>query len=693
MNTRIASAILMLALFASPFAVIAQEVPVEEATSEPASELILEEPLVGEILATSTVWVFETEEEAPSVTPEAVSAEETISETVELIDPDTYVPGELIVVFEDTPSESDVQEVADTPSVDSIETLTEDGTIALIETDESIEEVIAELEASPGIAYVEPNYVRTVQAFSAWSIDTIDATEAWTVATGTDVVIAVIDTGVDYTHPEFAGRMWDGSNCVASTSIPIPGGCTHGYDFADNDNDPAPEGAGSDYFHGTHVAGIAAGIAPGAKIMALRFGLTVSSEIEAIEFARANGARIINASYSGVKSSDSERDAIERFEAAGGLFIAAAANGAFDKIGDNLDSLPEGPYTSTSNAATAYPAQYSLASIVSVAATNQSDGLVVSSNFGENSVDLGAPGFEIRSTYPGGVFATTSGTSMAAPHVAGVVALLKQKFPSMSSSDIKERILTTGDTLPALTGKTVSGKRLNANRALMVDFKNPTVTLLGDNPMTLTAGNVFTDPGATALDDFDGDISANIVVSGTVDTNTVGLYPINYTAVDTAGNTSTSTRTVNIQAPQVSSGGGGGGGGSSKKKKEAQKKKEAEKKARAEARKKATAQKSATTNIVDPVRLPQSTGTVLGRSTSTPATTSYVFTLNLSLGSTGPEVTALQTKLATLGFLTVTPTGYFGALTQTAVMAYQRSKNIPALGIVGPMTRASLNSL
>lgn len=672
--TRIASAILMLALFASPFSVIAQEIPLEETiVSEPTAELLPEEePLVGEILATSTVWVFESEEQPLSFTPEAVPVKETISETVERIDPDTYVPGELIVVFEDTPSENALEKVVDTTSVESIETLTEDGTIALIQTDEPIEEVIAELEASPDIAYVEPNYERTVEAFSSWSIDTIDATEAWNIATGTDVIIAVIDTGVDYTHPEFAGRMWDGTDCISDTGDAL-GGCVYGYDFADNDLNPIPVSASSSFQHGTHVAGIVAGTAPGAKIMALRFGLTVSSEIKAINFARQNGVRIINASYSGEEFSQAEFDAIKAFTDEGGLFVAVSGND-----GEDIDANPE------------YPGSHAIPGIITVTATNQEDELASFSSFGENSVDLGASGTAIRSTYPNNQFAIASGTSMAAPHVAGAVALLKQKFPSMTSADIKERILTTGDTLSALTGKTVSGKRLNAHRALTLDFKAPVVTLLGDASMSLTAGSVFTDPGATALDDFDGDISANIVVSGSVDTNTVGTYPINYSVTDVAGNAGTSTRTVNIQAPQVSSGGGGGGGGggSSKKKKEAQKKKEAEKKAR-EAAKKAKATPKET---VDPVRLPQTTGAVLGTSTSTPATTSYVFTLNLSLGSTGPEVTALQTKLASLGFLTVTPTGYFGTLTQTAVMAYQRSKNIPPLGIVGPMTRASLNA-
>lgn len=669
-TSRIAVAILMFALFASPFAVTAQEVSPEETPSiEVATDPAPEEEFVGEILATSTEWVFETEK----------AQEEPVSDSLADIDPDTYAPGELIVVFENELSERDFQEVTNTPSVESIEALTEDGTIALIQTDEPLEAVIAELEASPDIAYVEPNYVRSIEAFSSWSLDTIDAPEAWAVATGTDVIIAVIDTGVDYTHPDLAGHMWDGTSCVSDTGVAL-GGCVYGYDFADNDADPAPVSASTSWQHGTHIAGIANGIAPGAKVMALRFGLTVSSEIKAINFARENGARIINASYTGSSFSQTEHDAIQAFTEAGGIFVSVSGNSAKD-----IEVEP------------AYPGSYDLSGIITVTATNQQDELASFSSFGEASVDLGAPGTAILSTYPNNQFATASGTSMAAPHVAGVVALLKQKFPSLSADDVKERILTTGDALPALLGKTVSGKRVNAHRALTVDFKAPVLTLLGDVSMNLTSGSTFTDPGATALDDFDGDISANIVISGAVDTNTSGSYTREYSVADAQGNTATTTRTVTISpAPQVSSGGGGGGGGgggSSKKKKEAQKKKEAEKKAREEARKKASAKSSVatTTQAVDPIRLPQTIGSVLGSSTNAPSS-SYIFTLNLSLGSSGPEVTALQTRLVSLGLLSVTPTGYYGSLTQTAVMAYQRSKGIAPLGVVGPMTRASLNS-
>lgn len=345
--------------------------------------------------------------------------------------------------------------------------------------------LIQDLKNDPDIEYVEPNYTREVSTIIAndthkdllWGLDNtgqtidgdfglitgtadsdIDAPEAWAINEGTnaDAIVAVIDIGVDYNHPDLAANMWDGTNCKDENGN-VLGGCNHGYDYQSNDKSPMP--ANSSAVHGTHVAGIIAavknntigviGIAPHAKIMALKFGLNVSSEVKAIDFAIQNGAKIINASYGGAGFSQAEYDAISRFRDAGGIFMAAAGN--------------DGTSNDTSHF---YPSDYDLSNIVSVAATDQNDALASFSNYGVTSVDVGAPGVNIASTMPSNTYGYLSGTSMATPYTAGLAALIWGYQNQLSSTQIKNIILNDGDTLTGLTGITTSGKRINADRSL-----------------------------------------------------------------------------------------------------------------------------------------------------------------------------------------------------------------------------------
>lgn len=222
----------------------------------------------------------------------------------------------------------------------------------------------------------------------------IDMPEAWATTTGTnDVIVAVIDTGVDYTNPDLANIMWDGTNCVDNNGNTINGGCVHGYDFyatSGGDNNPFPS-AGMEDTHGTHVAGIIGaqynnskgitGVGPRIKIMGIRFGFDSASQVEAIDFATRNGAKVINASYGGTYNDSAVYEAIQRFQAAGGIFVAAAGNSASD------------------NDSTAfYPCNFDLDNIICVAATDNKDKIASFSNYGETSVDVAAPGVAILST-------------------------------------------------------------------------------------------------------------------------------------------------------------------------------------------------------------------------------------------------------------------------------------------------------
>ncbi len=290
-------------------------------------------------------------------------------------------------------------------------------TLADITASTSVESEIRLLRGDPNIEYVEPNYTRQpaslgtndTYAGSLWGLDNtgqmitddggatttgivdadIDAPEAWTItdaASMTPVTVAVIDTGVAYNHPDLAADMWDGTNCKNENGVVI-GGCNHGWDYADNDNTPLPV----DSSHGTHVSGTIAavrnnakgiaGVASNAKIMAVRFGFDVASEVKAIDFAIQNGAKVINASYGGTSFSQAEYDAINRFRSAGGLFVAAAGN--------SFVSNETSPH---------YPCSYNLDNIVCVAATDQHDNIANFSDFGTISVDVGAPGVNIVSS-------------------------------------------------------------------------------------------------------------------------------------------------------------------------------------------------------------------------------------------------------------------------------------------------------
>lgn len=187
--------------------------------------------------------------------------------------------------------------------------------------------------------------------------------------------------------------MWDGTNCVSDTGG-LLGNCHHGYDFEDDDTSPLPTTSA----HGTHVAGTiaavkgnnrgVAGVAPKAKIMAIKSSLTTANIIQSINFAKYNGAKVINASWGGSGSALANDQAlISAIAAFPGVFVAAAGNGGIDNIGDNNELVHF------------YPADYTLSNIISVAATNQTDGLASFSNYGTTSVDVGAPGVSIYSTF------------------------------------------------------------------------------------------------------------------------------------------------------------------------------------------------------------------------------------------------------------------------------------------------------
>lgn len=346
----------------------------------------------------------------------------------------------------------------------------------------SVAQAIETFSGDRRIKYIEPNYRVSVDTTLSddpslnqlWGLNNtgqtggtpdadIDAPEAWDLETGEDVIVGVIDSGVDYTHPDLAANMWINPGEIADDGIDNDNNGyvddVHGYDFANDDGDPFDDDG-----HGTHVAGTIAavgnndlgvtGVSWSANIMGLKFldaegfGSTFDA-VQAIEYAIMMGAKLTNNSWGGGGYSQALYDAIEKAGNSGQLFVAAAGNSSSDN-----DSVVD------------YPSGYDLDNIISVAATTDRDELAVFSSFGATSVDLGAPGSSIYSTIPGGKYANNSGTSMATPHVSGVASLLWSQEPELTAQEVKDRILDYTDPIAALEGKTVTGGRLNAFRSL-----------------------------------------------------------------------------------------------------------------------------------------------------------------------------------------------------------------------------------
>jgi hypothetical protein len=293
----------------------------------------------------------------------------------------------------------------------------------------------------------------------------IDAPEAWALHTGLNrrVIVAVIDTGVDYNHEDLRDQMWTNTGEIPDDGIDNDGNGfiddVHGYDFQNDDGDPW-----DDQGHGTHCAGTigaaanngvgVAGVSWGAQIMALKFlganGGSISSAIQAVDYAVQMGAHLTSNSWGGGGFSAALEAAIQEAHASGQLFIAAAGND-----GRNND-----------NTAT-FPCNYDVPNMICVASTTSEDDLSGFSNYGTDTVHLGAPGSNIYSTYPNNRYRSLSGTSMATPHVAGAAALVWDFAPRLMHTELKEILLSTGDAIAKLAGKVETGKRLNVHQALL----------------------------------------------------------------------------------------------------------------------------------------------------------------------------------------------------------------------------------
>lgn len=354
---------------------------------------------------------------------------------------------------------------------------------------------------NPAIQYAEPNYIMHAMVDAPdseevipndpefdklWSLKNagqkdssgqagvvgadIGATKAWKTTTGNkDILVAIIDTGVDYTHPDLVDNIYtnpgESGDGKETNGIDDDGNGFvddfHGWNFAGvSTNNPM-----DDNEHGTHVAGTIGakgndgkgivGINWTTSIMPVKFltgegSGTLEDAVKAIQYATKMGAKVMNNSWGGGGFTQTMMDSIVEAKNKGLLFVAAAGNDS-----QNADSSPH------------YPAGYQVDNVIAVASTDNKDTLSSFSTFGKRTVHIAAPGGKIFSSVPGGKYDTFSGTSMATPHVVGAAALLWGTNPAMSYTEVKDRILRSRDFVPSLSRKVASSGRLNVNNAIM----------------------------------------------------------------------------------------------------------------------------------------------------------------------------------------------------------------------------------
>lgn len=420
----------------------------------------------------------------------------------------------------------------------------------------------------PGVRYAHPVGFSKVLATPddpllafQWGLDRIDAAAAWDVTTGSaTTVVAILDEGVQVDHPDLAANIWvnPGETPGNSTDDDSNGKVddVNGWDFLGDDaqvfDDPRES-------HGTHVAGIAGaagddgrgvtGVAWNLRLMSLKVcgptGCPYDAQVEAIDYAVAEGARVLNMSLGGKEFVPAVRDALAAAGAAGCLVVAAAGN-EFTDI-DDPDLTPT------------YPAAYELPNVLAVAALSHDDTLAPFSNRGPVRVDLAAPGHRVVSTYPTDRHESLSGTSMAAPYVAGAAALLLSADPSQTVSDVRHRILSTTEALGSLGGLVGTSGVLDleaalgasANQASSLAITQPTSGSTTSIRTTVTLDLAATDPE-------DGDIASSAIWFSSIDGLlgggaplahpglTAGLHTLTGTVTDSGGRSTSASITLNV---------------------------------------------------------------------------------------------------------------------------------------------------
>jgi len=426
--------------------------------------------------------------------------ERSNTQKIEVFQGRQVVANEALVKFLDSALPGSIAQVEQDEDIDSNKEVGGIGVRLLHSRSKDVTTLIGELSARFDVAYAEPNYIVHADLIpndpnfsSLWGLRNtgqiingvpgtpgadISATSAWDISTGSRAnVVAVVDTGIDYTHPDLSANVWSAPTSFTVTiggqTITCAAG-SHGFNAITNTCDPL-----DDNNHGSHVSGTigavgnngvgVAGVNWVASIMGSKFlnasgSGTTANAINAIEFtiqakqifgANAN-VRVLSNSWGGGGFSQALLDEITRANANNMLFVAAAGNNA-----------------SNNDTTAFYPANYNAPNVVAVAATNNNDQLASFSNFGRNTVHLGGPGVDVRSTTIGNTYSFFSGTSMATPHVSGAAALVLSVC-SLDTAGLKNNLLNNVDPISSLSGLTVTGGRLNVNNAIRACSAPPT---------------------------------------------------------------------------------------------------------------------------------------------------------------------------------------------------------------------------
>lgn len=416
-----------------------------------------------------------------------------------------YVKGELIVKFNESKSLYLTNKLQTYDVAFEREIRLSSQTLHILKYDQKrdIKEVIYALKSFGEIEYIEPNYIYSIvkpiseeeifvsnlhkknqnytpsdRLFSKlWGLHNtgsnsangvagadLNMLKAWDVEEGSkDVLIAVIDTGIDYNHPDLKDQMWiNEAEANGTEGVDDDGNGyiddIHGYDFANNDSDPI-----DGHSHGTHCAGTigashndigVAGVMKNVSFVAVKFltdrgSGTTEGAIKSIDYATTLNVDLMSNSWGGGGKSQALEDAIRRASEKGIVFTAAAGNSSTDN-----DSKPH------------YPSNYDVENVISVAATTSADTLASFSCYGANTVHIAAPGHKILSTVKNGKYKVYSGTSMATPHVSGALGLLISHLGRLPHEELRERLLATSIPLSSLRGKTINHGRLDAYNLL-----------------------------------------------------------------------------------------------------------------------------------------------------------------------------------------------------------------------------------
>lgn len=405
----------------------------------------------------------------------------------------------------------------------------------------TVEEAVRAYAAEPSVAYAEPDFRYQAQALPndpmlgelyglhntgqrGYADADVDAAEAWDLTSGSaGVVVAVIDTGFDYRHEDLAANAWTNAAEIPGNGVDDDANGwvddVHGIDAANGDGDPL-----DDHGHGTHVSGTIGGVGNNGvgvagvnwtvRIMGLKFldaegyGYT-SDAVECMDYLRTMKARGVpvvasNNSWGGGEYSRALEDAIAATRDT--LYLAAAGNSAQDN-----------------DAVEFYPSAFRQPNVVAVAATDYFDALASFSSFGRRTVSVAAPGVSILSTTPNGGYTYLDGTSMATPHVTGVVALLKAASPSLDWRALKNLVLAGGDRVASVTGKTITGARVSAYGSLTCNGR-PVVSALKPGPIAVgqpTTLSVLSIDCAAAV----GPVTGTLHSGGTVALRDDGVAP------------------------------------------------------------------------------------------------------------------------------------------------------------------------